>query len=315
MTTPDRPPATTEPVDPVVPPDAAFLPGLAPLVARYDGFLLDLWGVIHDGHSPYPGAIDCLTRLAAAGRPAVLLSNAPRPGASVARTMAGMGIAADLYAGIVTSGDATRADLIARSDPAFRALGSSCLFIGPDRDHGLLEGTGIERVADPAQATFVLCSGPVALDETEDQYRPVLAACALLGLPMVCPNPDIAVIREGRRVVCAGALARIYADELGGTVLYRGKPDAAVFHRARAALGLAPTARVAMVGDGLETDLPGALAAGLDAVFVAGGLNAQALGVAHGEAAPRAGVRALLAAAGLARPGRAPVAVLPAFVW
>ncbi|CCG08173.1 TIGR01459 family HAD-type hydrolase [Pararhodospirillum photometricum] len=283
------------------------LPGVAALAEEYDGFLLDLWGVVHDGERPYAGAIETLEHLRALGRPTVLLSNAPRLGASVVRTMEGMGIARALYTNVLTSGDAVQAALLERRDPAFAALGDACVFIGPERDHDILTGTGVTRRDDPAEASFVVCTGPVALDETEDAYRAVLEACAARGLPMVCANPDLAVMRAGRRVMCAGALARVY-EGLGQSVIYRGKPDPAVFWAARDRLGGA--ARVAMVGDGLHTDLPGAAAAGIDAVFVAGGLNADALGVQHGALAPVEKITALLAGV---RPG--PVAVIPAFVW
>ncbi|GEO81573.1 TIGR01459 family HAD-type hydrolase [Pararhodospirillum oryzae] len=290
-------------------PVVACLPGLASLADRYDGFLLDLWGVIHDGERPYPGAVETLATLKARGQPCVLVSNAPRLGRAVGRTMAAMGIGSDLYRGIVTSGDAVNADLREAGDPAIRALGACALFIGPERDFDILEGTKVERTDDPARASFVLNTGPVDLDETEDAYRGLLERCAARGLPMLCANPDRAVIRGGRVVMCAGALADVYAG-LGQSVIYRGKPDPALFVRARAALGLPAGARVAVVGDGLATDLPGAAAAGLDALFVTGGLNARALGVRHGEAADPARVRDLLA-----RHGVAPVAAIPAFVW
>ena len=106
----------------------------------YRGFILDLWGVIHDGVKPYPGAVDCLARIKAAGRPAVLLSNAPRRAAAAQAAMRTMGIADHLYTGILTSGEATHMALRDRTDPWFAALGTRMLHLGPARDRNAENG-------------------------------------------------------------------------------------------------------------------------------------------------------------------------------
>src|ERR1700734_2122692 len=115
------------------------LNNFAPLAERYDGFVLDLWGVIHDGVTPYPGAIDCLRRLRAAGKPAVLLSNAPRRAQFAQRMMQRMGIEDDLYTGILTSGEATHLMLRDRTDPWFARLGDRVFHLGPDRDRNVID--------------------------------------------------------------------------------------------------------------------------------------------------------------------------------
>ena len=279
------------------------LDGFAPLAARYDGFIVDLWGVVHDGVAPYPGALETLRRLRAAGKRVVMLSNAPRRAHAAAAGLAAMGIGAELYGGIITSGEVTHRMLRDRDDAAFAALGRRLYHLGPERDRNVYDGLDLVAVARPEQADFLLNTGPddsrsptdVALWEAE------LGACHAAGLPMVCANPDLEVIRGGARVICAGALALRYSD-LGGAVIWVGKPDKLIYRPVFDLLGIAP-ARVLEVGDAMRTDIAGAAAAGVDAAWVLGGIH-------RAELADTAAAAAAAAAAGLA-----PVATLPAFRW
>ncbi len=252
------------------------LDGIAPLAARYEGFILDIWGVIHDGVQPYPGAIDALTRLQGAGRRVVLLSNAPRRAAAAAAGMAAIGIGAGLYQGIMTSGEATWELLAARTHPGFAALGRRVWHLGPPRDRNLLEGLDLSEVARPELADFVLNTGPDDARDPTDiaPFEQDLRAAATAGAAMVCANPDLEVIRGGRRIICAGALAARYR-ELGGQVLDVGKPDPLIYRPVLDMLGLKPD-RVVAVGDSLRTDIAGAAAIGVDAVWVLGGIHAGA---------------------------------------
>ena len=279
--------------------------GMAALAARYDGFIVDLWGVVHDGVAPYPGAVDCLHRLRDAGRRVVLLSNAPRRVSAVRDTLRRLGIPDDADDGLVTSGEATRTALIERSDPWFAALGDRVWHLGPAKDRGLLEGLPQVEAATPAEADFVLNTGPDddGGEDDAEPYLPVLRECAVRRLPMVCANPDLEIVRGGQRVICAGLLARHY-EELGGTVRRIGKPDPAIYRPVRRLLGVDDDRRILAVGDSLSTDIAGACAAGLDSCWVLGGIHATLLG---GDAA--------LAEAAAGAAGLAPVATVPGFGW
>jgi HAD superfamily hydrolase (TIGR01459 family) len=280
-----------------------YFDGFAPLAARYDGFILDLWGVIHDGVTPYPGAVDCLRRLREAGKPAVLLSNAPRRAAAAAAAMRAMGIADDLYTGIITSGEVTHLLLRDRFLPAFAGLGRRLYHLGPERDRNVFADLDVEPVARPDAADFLLNTGPDDLRSPTSvaPYEAELHACLAAGLPMVCANPDLEVIRGGQRLICAGTLALLY-EERGGTVLWVGKPDPLVYQPVLELLGLPPT-RVLAVGDSLRTDIAGARASGVPSCWVLGGI--------HDGEFPT--FEAAEAAARLA--GLAPAAIVPAFRW
>lgn len=277
------------------------------IAGDYDAFILDLWGVIHDGFAAFPHSADTLRALKAAGKKTMLLSNAPRRPGVLIDHLAGMGIPRDLYGEVMSSGEAMRLDLIARRDPAFAALGDTCYHIGPDRDLSVFDDVPVRRVA-LEDAAFIVNTGPTDLTHGLDLYRDILAAGAARALPMICANPDKLVIRQGQPVMCAGAMADEYI-RLGGTVINRGKPDAAVYHTCLSVLGVDPT-RVCVVGDSLETDVQGAANAGLDCLFVTGGIHAATLGCSYGVAADPAKVQALLDGEGLSV-----TATVGGFIW
>ena len=285
------------------------LPGFAPLAAQYDGFILDLWGVIHDGVNAFPHAVDCLTRLRDAGKRTLLLSNVPRPNDAAQAMMRRMGIPDDLYTDILTSGEAVRRALQRPPDLWWAELGQRVFHLGPERDHGVIEGLALTKVADPSEANFVLNTGPDDHRDPTDisEFEQVLRDCARHGLPMICANPDLVVIRGGVRVLCAGSLALRY-QELCGDVRSIGKPDPAIYQPVLQSLDL-PVGRILAVGDALHTDIAGAAGVDIAACWVLGGV--------HGEALADGSGRYDLARAEqvAAVEGVAPIATVPRFEW
>src|SRR5688572_29198218 len=124
--------------------------GLSEVAAAFDGFILDLWGLVHDGERPYPPSADTLRALKAAGKKTLLLSNAPRRAYALVEAMTRMGLSRDLYGEVLSSGEATREALIKRDDPFFAALGRRAYHLGPERDRSVFEDTDLEIVADLA---------------------------------------------------------------------------------------------------------------------------------------------------------------------
>ncbi len=273
--------------------------GFGRLAGDYDGFIVDLWGVVHDGVRLYPGALDCLFRLRAAGKPVVFLSNAPRRPVGIASALAAMGVGRDLYAGIMSSGEAVYLGLRDRTGE-FAGLGRRIYHLGPVRDRDVFEALPYEEVFDPAAADFILNTGPDDILGPQDPelYRPVLDAGLRAKIPMICANPDLEVIRDGRRIICAGLLAEFYKAE-GGVVIQRGKPDAAIYVPTLAMLGILAE-RTLAVGDSLRTDIAGAKAAGVDSCWVLSGIHAL-----HPENAPTEA----------AAHGVSPRAILAGFGW
>lgn len=283
------------------------IPGLSAIADRYDAILCDVWGVIHNGRESFPDALDALVRFRAkTGGPTVLLSNAPRPAEDVKHQLRRLQVADDVYTGFVTSGDATRAELMRRAP-------GPVWIVGAERDLPLYDGIELDFV-DPHAAAFVSVTG-LADDETEtpEDYRAALTIAAARGLPLVCANPDRVVQRGEKLIYCAGALADLY-ETLGGQVLMAGKPYAPIYDIAYAEIDRlagrhVPKSRILAIGDGLITDVAGAHGQGLDCLFIASGIHAGDSFDADGGLDP-ARIGALLHRAGLAA-----AYAMPHLVW
>lgn len=284
-----------------------IIAGLSEVAEGFDALILDLWGVVHDGVEAYPGVAETMTALRAAGKKTLLLSNAPRRAQPLVDQLARMGVGRDLYDHVLSSGEAVHRELERRTDPFYAALGRNLYHLGPERDVNVFEGLDYAAV-DIGHADFILNTGPWDLDETVEDYVPVMRQGLARALPMVCANPDHVVIRQGKPVVCAGALAEWYARH-GGRVSTLGKPDPAIYRVALDVLGSEP-GRVLAVGDALHTDVKGANGAGLRAVFVTQGIHAAELGIRPGEEADPDVLRNVVA-----RHGERPMAAIATFRW
>ena len=283
--------------------------GVSSFASRYEAMILDLWGLVHDGVAPYPGVPNCLDRLRDDGTRVLLLSNAPRPSGDVVGRLREMGIGDDRYERVITSGDITRDALTRRDDDWHAALGERCWLIGPERDWGLVEGLALELVDDMEDADFMLATG-LFDDETEGlaDYAGRLEAALARSLPMVCANPDLSVMRGNRTVPCAGSLAQAYAER-GGNVRYHGKPHARPYEFCFEVLNGIPRNRILAAGDSLRTDIAGANAAGLDGVFVMGGLHADEL-MGDGRGDPSEALRRMVDES-----GHRPIGAVRRFSW
>ena len=281
--------------------------GLRSLAPSYDVIFCDVWGVLHNGIVAFAGASDALTRYRAAGGRVVLISNAPRPGTTLAPQLDRIGVPRTAYDAILTSGDLTRAAVIER-------LGQVVHHLGPERDRPIFDGLGV-RFGPVEEADYVVCSGFHNDDvETVDDYREALAAMRARGLWMLCANPDMVVERGHRLVPCAGALAAAY-EGIGGTVYWAGKPHRPVYDTAFAisarllARATVPVERVLAVGDAMRTDIAGAAELGIDSLFIARGIHASELGLANGALDERKVAEWLL------RQEVRPTAVMDALAW
>lgn len=254
-------------------------PNVSAFADKYDGFLIDLWGVIHDGHEPYEGAKECLRALRSEGKHIVFLSNAPRRSWRAIEKLEDMGITSDCYDHVLTSGEVTH-HYVKSGEHGF---GKRYLMIGPARDDGLLDGIGYERVYDAKDADFAVVTG-FSMDNSEIEHDiPTLQACLEHQLPMICANPDIVVVRlDGTRSLCAGVVANTYA-EMGGNVINFGKPYPKAYEEAFELLHIKDKSRIAMIGDNLDTDIKGGNSAGINTYLIAGGILAEKLGIVHGK--------------------------------
>ena len=257
-----------------------ILTGIAPLIERYDVFIIDLWGTLHDGIRPYRGTLKALQRLAAAGKRVALLSNAPRRAALAESSVAHMGFAPHLYALLVTSGEAVHAALRDRPDPWHRRLFSPCWHLGPARDRSVFEGLDLTITDKPEGAGFCVATGTDLNEETLEDYQPLLDRGLAQRVPMICANPDMIVPVGQQMVICPGVFARYYAER-GGDVFWHGKPHRPIYERVFAGLaalgGPVDPARTLAIGDGLATDILGASGIGISSALVLSGIHRAAV--------------------------------------
>src|SRR6201987_1592658 len=249
-----------------------FVERLRDLVAGTDVVLSDIWGVVHNGLESFPEACEALHTYRSQGGTVILITNAPRPADSGQRQLRKLGVADDTYDAIVSSGDLTRHYVADHP-------GRKVYWLGPERDGGIYRG--LDPVLAPLEeADYIVCTGLLD-DETEtaEDYRAMMLKARERGVPLICANPDIVVERGDRLIYCAGAIAELYR-ELGGDVIFYGKPHRPIYERA---IQLAPKHggheikldRVLAIGDSVRTDLAGAHGFGIDCLFVTRGIHAD----------------------------------------
>jgi HAD superfamily hydrolase (TIGR01459 family) len=277
-----------------------ILSSIAGLAAGSDAWIVDIWGVMHNGARAHAAACEACARFRAGGGTVVLLSNAPRPFSDVVAQLERLGVPGEAYDLGITSGDVTRGMLGSWQ-------GRAVLHIGPERDKGLFAGLDVKLVA-PEAAEVALCSGLYDdTRETPESYAALFDGLLARRVPMICANPDLVVERGEHLVYCAGALAAAYAAQ-GGEVAYAGKPHGPIYGRTLAAIERARgrpalKERILAIGDGIDTDLRGAHGAGLASVFIASAV--------HAPGGLDAGTLAKL----FAQRPFAPVAAMPALAW
>jgi HAD superfamily hydrolase (TIGR01459 family) len=309
MSKPSSPSRAADPFQP------RAIAGLRDIVADHDGYIVDLWGTLHDGIKPIPGAVDCLAALKAAGKRICLLSNAPRRIQSVTARLDEMGVPRDVYDFVLSSGEAAHLALAERKDPErgdpwHARLGNRCYHLGPPRDNDVRDGIGLEIVDRVGDADFILATGIDEWDETVEQHAPTLETGARHRIPLICANPDLVVMVGDRRSICAGTLAAQY-EALGGDVFYHGKPHASVYKTCFAWLGIQDRSRLIGIGDSLRTDVAGANAAGIASMLLTGeGIHAEEFALTPGGPADAGRL-----AAAYERERQVPTYVAPGLIW
>lgn len=274
---------------------------LAEIVSRYDGFILDQFGVMHNGKEALPGAAECVEQLFTQGKKLIILSNTSSPSETALSKLPKMGFDRNFIEGAVTSGEEAGRyirETYGRKDGDDSIKKKAIWFTWakePVSPLPFLEKCGdIVVTNDAEEADFVIAHGAgVIWDDcnTQSMYSlgsfiddgdmsrisPVLEECKERGLPMVCANPDYIMIRpDGSTGHMPGKIARQY-EKIGGKCTYFGKPHTEHFQACLKKLGLDPS-RVAHVGDSLHHDVAGANSAGIASVFITGGIHSKDLG-------------------------------------
>jgi HAD superfamily hydrolase (TIGR01459 family) len=249
--------------------------GLAALAARYDVFLVDQFGVLHDGSAAYPGAVEALAALKQSGATVVLLSNSGKRSGPNEERLAALGFRLGSWDLFLTSGEvAWRMFGGAYGHPRL-APGTRVMVLARGDGRSALEGLPVDAGAGAQDADLVLLSGSEGDRHALDAYREMLAPAVRRGVPLVCTNPDKVMLTPSGPKFGAGRIAELY-EEMGGRVAWIGKPFPQIYRAALEELGGPDPARVIGIGDSVEHDVAGAKASGVSAALVRSGILADA---------------------------------------
>lgn len=251
-----------------------FCQGISDISDSYSGFIIDQWGVLHDGNKPYDGVVDCLKELKGRKKYIIILSNSGKRAEENQERLKEIGIAPTLYDQIVTSGEMTWRGLSNQSGGIFDGLGKKCYMISRGDDRSLMRDLDIEIVENPAEASFLIISGTDAPEKTLADYEPALKIAARKGLRVLCANPDSHGLMGSALIMGAGTLARRYQD-FGGVVNYIGKPHQPIFQHCIKILQdkeIYPGQTV-VIGDSMAHDILGGSLVNIDTCLVRCGLH------------------------------------------
>ncbi|KAH9606126.1 hypothetical protein KSS87_007268 [Heliosperma pusillum] len=248
----------------------------------------------------------------------VIISNSSRRASVTTDKMKSLGFDPSLFLGSITSGELTHLYLERRDDPWFAELGRSCIHITwSDRGAISLDGLDLKVVDNAEEAEFILAHGTEGLGlpsgsvipKKLEELEKILEQCAVKKIPMVVANPDCVTVEVRALRVMPGTLASKY-EKLGGEVKWMGKPAKVIYESAMALAGVNASECIA-VGDSLHHDIKGSNSAGMNSIFITGGIHADELGLCNfDQVAKEPEVRDLAT-----KFDAYPTYVMPSFTW
>jgi HAD superfamily hydrolase (TIGR01459 family) len=259
-----------------------FCKGISDISDSYSGFIIDQWGVLHNGDKPYDGVVECLKELQARNKYVIILSNSGKRAEPNKERLKKIGIGPSLYNEILTSGEMTWQGLSAQSEGFFKDLGKRCFVISRGGDRSIVDDLDIEVVEDIKDAEFLIISGSDAPEKSLEDYEPILKAAARKSMTALCANPDSRGVMGAQYIMGPGTLARRYQD-FGGVVHYIGKPHQPIFQlciKKLQAREIYPGQTI-VIGDAMGHDILGGSLVNMDTCLVRCGLHEPAFKKAH----------------------------------
>lgn len=251
-----------------------FCQGISDISDSYAGFIIDQWGVLHDGEKPYDGVLECLKELKNRNKHIIILSNSGKRSEENKERLKQIGIGPSLYDEIVTSGEMAWQGMKNQDEGFFKNLGKRCYLISRGADRSIVDGLDIEVVEDVKDADFLLIAGADSPEKTLEDYEPVLKAAVRKQITALCANPDSRGVLGAQYIMGPGTLARRYQD-FGGVVHYIGKPHQPIYQlciRKLQAKEIYPGQTI-MIGDAMAHDILGGSLVNIDTCLVRNGLH------------------------------------------
>lgn len=252
--------------------DTTYCDGLYELMHAYDGFIIDQWGVLHNGMDVHPATLQALSKMKAQKKQVIILSNSGKRADYNKERLAELGIKQSYYQDIVTAGEVVWQGLNTRDNGVFEGLGDICYLISRNNDRELLKGLDIVVTDQIEDADFLLITGVDAPEKSIEDYEPALRKAVAKGLPAICANPDLITVFGNERQMGPGAVAQRY-KEFGGVAHFIGKPHKPIFQKCLDSFKNVIPSRVLMIGDSLYHDVAGAKTLNLDTAFITSGIH------------------------------------------
>ena len=250
--------------------DINFINKISVIEKNYSLFLIDLWGVIHNGIKIFPEILEVLRNLQKKKKEIIFITNAPRRALVIENQLTEFGINRKLYSRVISSGEITWRYLFEK----FRDKNVNILHIGPPRDNHLIDGLIYKKVSKPEEAEIIVNTGPWGDNDKLENYKNILDQSLNNKLLMICSNPDKEVIRGDKFMICAGKLAEYY-EEKGGTVKYFGKPYPEIYSHIFKSIDFINKEKILVIGDSLENDIKGANLQKCDSLLISNGIHRE----------------------------------------
>ena len=241
------------------------LKNFSEIYENYDVFIVDLWGVVHNGEKIFNGIFEVLDKIKLLNKKVFFMTNAPRRSQVIENQLSVFGLKRSLYECVISSGEITWQSLKKKKY-------KFCYIIGPERDHHLIKGLDYQVSKDYKNVEIIINTGPWGFDDKLENYKPILEGLAQSKPLMICSNPDKIVVRGDRFVICAGLLAQYY-ESIGGKVTYFGKPYNEIYNYCYEKIPQKNRRKILVIGDSLDNDITGAKNQNLDSLLVTDGIH------------------------------------------
>ena len=244
--------------------------GIEEVINNYEAFLIDLWGVVHNGVKLFPNILQLLQKIKEHNKEVIFITNAPRRSNVIKDQLKLFGIKYSIYKDVISSGEISYRRIKTLTRNSSKKL--FCYHIGPSRDNNLVDTLDLTITKEVSKTDFILNTGPWGDNDVLENYTKILDNLRKRKLPMICSNPDKVVIRDENFMICAGLLAEYY-ENIGGLVEYFGKPLPLIYDVCFERLRTKNKKKILVIGDSLENDIKGANMQGLDSILVTSGIH------------------------------------------
>ena len=251
--------------------------GLKEIVDQYDVFILDQWGVMHDGKKGYDKAIKCVKRLYQERKKIIIISNSSKRKEITVNRLPKLGYEPNYFIEVLTSGEMIWQSLENQNYDFTRNLKKNCYYMHDysKKDeknfiNGLEKFNFVKNIQD---ADFILATTLFPGYNTID-YVPLLTKAIKKKLPFICANPDYETIENNsdKINICMGTIAQLYKS-LGGEIFILGKPEIDIYIESTKKIKKLNKSKVLAIGDSVYHDIQGANLFGVDSLLITSGVH------------------------------------------